>query len=380
MKKVLLAGTAMGMAAFYAGQAVAQDEGSLTFSAFVNTRLSVGSATKGTAVDTGIASNGALATDSEMLVTGSKSTDVGTLGIHIELETDEGSTANTDETSASIAADWGTIMLGNNDGAEDPKKSGFSFSMLGMQFDQTGSGAAARTAAGASAKGGAATSYYGMNSEGGDEAKIMYTTPDMGGLTARISYTPTISSFDSTATTETFNITDAIALGVSYDGDMGDVSVAFAAGYSTADMGAPAIGADTDNGTTDGFHAGATVTMGMFSLGAGYLSSEEDDGSDTVDQDREYTVWNFGGQVALNDQLTIAAVYSNEEADEGVDLISGLEENDEEVEEMSFGVSYKVVDGLSVSASFLTGDVSEDIATQDDGEYDAATFQVGVSF
>ena len=377
MKKVLLAGTAMGMAAFYAGQAVAQDEGSLSFSAFVNTRLSVGSATKNGAVDTGIASNGALATDSEIAVSGSKSTDIGTLGIHIELETDEASTANTDETSASIAADWGTLMLGNNDGAEDPKKSGFSFGVLGMQNDLTGSSAGARTAAGASAKGGAATSYYGITSEGGDEAKIMYTTPDMGGLSARISYTPTISSYSAAATTETFNVTDALALGVSYDGDMGDVTVAFAAGYSTADYGSPILGTDSDNGTTDGFHAGANVTMGMFSLGAGYLSSESDDGSENAEQDREYTVWNIGGKVALNDQLSVSAIFSNEEADEDGINADG---NDEEVEEMSLGVSYTVVDGLAVSAAFLTGDVSEDTAGVEDGEYDAATFQVGVSF
>ena len=379
MKKVLLAGTAMGMAAFYAGQAVAQDEGSLSFSAFVNTRLSVGSATKGAATDAGIASNGALATDSEIAVTGSKSTDVGTLGIHIELETDDGGTGNVDENSATIAADWGTLMLGNNDGAEDPKVSGFSFGVLGMQNDLPGSAAAARNAAGASAKGGSATSYYGITSEGGDETKIMYTTPDMGGLTARISYTPTISEYDATAA-ESVNITDALALGVSYAGDMGDVSVAFAAGYSTADYGTPAL--DGDNGNTDGFHAGATVTMGMFSLGAGYLTSEEDDGSDAVDQDREYNVWNVGGKVALNDQLSISAIYSNEEADEdGTQKLDG----DEEVEEMSLGVSYTIVDGLAVSAAFLTGDVSEDSTNlanngSEDGEYDAATFQVGVSF
>ena len=367
MKKVLLAGTAMGMAAFYAGQAVAQDEGSLSFSAFVNTRLSVGSATKGEATDAGIASNGALATDSEIAVTGSKSTDVGTLGIHIELETDEGQQGNVDENSATIAADWGTVMLGNNDGAEDPKVSGFSFSKLGMQFDQTGSGAAARQAAGASAKGGTATTYYGITSEGGDETKIMYTTPDFGGLTARVSYTPTIAE----GTTE-----DAVGLGISYAGDMGDVSVAFAAGYSSADYGNVANNGG-DNGSADGFHAGANVTMGMFSVGAGYLSAENDDGSDAVQEDQEYTVWNVGGQVALNDQLSISAVFSNEEADEDGTTVGP---NDEEVEEMSLGVSYTVVDGLAVSAAFLTGEVSENDPAQENGEYDSATFQIGVSF
>ena len=367
MKKVLLAGTAMGMAAFYAGQAVAQDEGSLSFSAFVNTRLSVGSATKGQAVDKDIASNGTLSTNSEIAVTGSKSTDVGTLGMHIELETDEASTGNTDETSATIAADWGTVMLGNNDGAEDPKVSGFSFSKLGMQFDQTGSGAAARLAAGASAKGGTATTYYGITSEGGDETKIMYTTPDMGGLTARVSYTPTITEGQ---------VEDAVALGISYAGDMGDISIAIGAGYSSADYGNVANGGG-DNGTADGFHAGATATMGMFSIGAGYLNSENDDGSVTIQEDQEYTVWNVGGQVALNDQLSISAVFSNEEADEDG---TNVDVNDEEIEELSLGVSYTVVDGLAVSASFLTGEVSEDAAGQEDGEYDAATFQIAVGF
>ena len=382
MKKVLLAGTAMGMAAFYAGQAVAQDEGSLSFSAFLNTRLAVGSATKGDAVDTSIPSNGSLSTNSEIAVSASQSTDAGTLGIHIELETDEASTGNTDETSATIAADWGTLMLGNNDGANDPKVSGFSFGLLGMQNDLTGSAAAARTAAGA----GGSTSYYSITSEGGDEAKIMYTTPDFGGVTARVSYTPEISQYDSTATSDTFNVTDAMALGISYAGDMGAVSVALAAGYSTADFGSPAISntATTDNGTSNGYHFGANVTMGMFSVGAGYLNSEDDDGAaaGTEDKDREQTVWNLGGKIAVNDQLSISAIYSNEEADQNGDNDSA---NDEEVEEMSLGVSYTITDGLSASAAFLTGEVSEDVATSttnahEDGEYDAATFQIAVSF
>ena len=373
MKKILLAGTAMGMAAFYAGQAVAQDESSLTFSAFFNTRLSVGSAHKGNDVDAGIASNGDLSTNSEIAVAGSKSTDVGTLRLHVELETDEGGTGNVDENSVTIAADWGTVMLGNNDGAEDPKASAFAFAVLGMSNDLTGSAAAARIAAGATAKAGTAaattaTTYYGITSEGGDDTKIMYSTPDMGGLTARVSYTPVIVEG---------SVEDAVGLGVSYAGDMGDASVAFAAGYSTADFGNPAISAD--NGTTDGYHIGATVSRGMFSVGAGYLNSSDDDGGATglFDQDQEYTVWNMGGQIAVNDQLSISAIYVNEESDEdGVNVGP----DDEDIEEISFGVSYTVVDGLSVSAAFLTGEVSEDDPGEENGEYDAATFQIGVSF
>ena len=375
MKKVLLAGTAMGMAAFYAGQAVAQDESSLSFGAFFNTRLSVGSASTNNDVDAGIKSNGDLSTNSEIAVTGSKSTDMGTLGLHIELETDEASTGNVDENSVTIAADWGTVMFGNNDGAEDPKVSAFSFQTQGMSWDLSGSAAAARQAAGATAKGGT-TSYYGITSEGGDETKIMYTTPDFGGATARVSYTPEISQ-SSSATT--FNVTDALGLGVSYAGDMGDVAVAFAAGYSSADYGNPSWSAtqESDNGTTDGYHIGATITMGMYSVGAGYLSSQSDDGSDGLQEDREYTVWNAGGKIAVNDMLSISATYSNEEADEQGTTVGA---NDESIEEMAFGVSYTVTDGLSVSAAFLTGEVDEKVATSDDGEYDAATFQVGMSF
>ena len=379
MKKVLLAGTAMGMAAFYAGQAVAQDESSLSFGAFFNTRLSAGSANKGDDVDAGIKSNGDLSTNSEIAVTGSKSTDMGTLGLHIELETDEASTGNVDENSVTIAADWGTVMFGNNDGAEDPKVSAFSFQTQGMSWDLSGSAAAARNAAGASAKGGATTSYYGITSEGADQTKIMYSTPDFGGATARVSYTPEISQYSAAATGESFNVTDALGLGVSYAGDMGDVSVAFAAGYSQADYGNPTWSANTesDNGTTDGYHIGATITMGMYSVGAGYLSSQSDDGADDLQEDREYTVWNAGGKIAVNDMLSISATYSNEEADEDGTAVG---DQDETIEEMAFGVSYTVTDGLSVSAAFLTGEVDEKVATSDDGEYDAATFQVGMSF
>ena len=363
MKKVLLAGTAMGMAAFYAGQAVAQDEASLKLSAFLDTRLSLASADKGGDVDDGIASNGSMTTNSEIAVTGSKSTDVGTLGIHIELETDKGATANVEENSVSIAAEWGTIQLGNNDGAEDPKKSGYAFVTDGMQNDMVSGIGDAKKAAGAGK-----TDYYGITSEGGDETKIMYSTPDMGGLTARVSYTPTITEG---------SVENATGFGVSYAGGMGAVTVALAAGYSSADWGTGDTGNNADNGTTEGFHFGGTVAMGMFSLGAGYLTSERDDGDATVQQDEENSVWNVGGQVAINEQLSIAAVYSNEEADvDGTTVAAG----DEEIAEMSLGVSYKIVDGLSVSTTFLTGEVSEDLATEDDGEYDGATFQVSVAF
>ncbi len=366
MKKVLLAGTAMGMAAFYAGQAVAQDEGSLQLSAFLDTRMSVASAEKGGDVDGAIASNGSMTTNSEIAVTGSKSSDVGTLGIHIELETDKGATANVEENSVSIAADWGTIQLGNNDGAEDPKKSGYAFVTDGMQNDMVSGIGDAKTAAGAGK-----TDYYGITSEGGDETKIMYSTPDMGGLTARVSYTPTITEG---------SVENATGFGVSYAGGMGAVTVALAAGYSQADWGSAAI--DADNGTTEGYHFGGTIAMGMFSLGAGYLTSERDDGDATVQEDEEHSVWNVGAQVAVNDQLSIAAVYSNEEADvDGTTVAAG----DEEIAEMSLGVSYKIVDGLSVSTTFLTGEVSEDLTTStsnahEDGEYDGATFQVSVAF
>ena len=363
MKKVLLAGTAMGMAAFYAGQAVAQDEASLKLSAFLDTRMSLASAEKNGDQDGTIASNGDLTTNSEIAVTGSKSTDIGTLGIHIELETDEGQTGNVDENSVTIAADWGTVMLGNNDGAEDPKKSGYSFVTDGMQNDMVPGIGSAKTAAGS-----ASTDYYGITSEGGDQTKIMYSTPDMGGLTARVSYTPTITE-DA--------VENATGFGVSYAGGMGAVSVALAAGYSSADWGTGDTGHNADNGTTEGFHFGGTVAMGMFSLGAGYLTSERDDGDATVEQDEENSVWNVGGQVAVNEQLSIAAVYSNAESDvDGTTVVAA----DEEIEEMSLGVSYKIVDGLSVSGTFLTGEVSEDLSTEEDGEYDGATFQVSVAF
>ena len=363
MKKVLLAGTAMGMAAFYAGQAVAQDEASLKLSAFLDTRLSLASADKGGDVDGDIASNGDLTTNSEIAVTGSKSTDVGTLGLNIQLQTDVGNSSEIDQASVNIAADWGTIMLGSADGAEDPKKSGYAFVTDGMQDDLVPGISSARTAAGAGK-----TGYYAITSEGGDENKIMYSTPDMGGLTARVSYTPTLTE-DA--------VENATGFGVSYAGGMGAVTVALAAGYSSADWGTGNAGDNADNGTTEGYHFGGTIAMGMFSLGAGYLTSERDDGDATVQQDEENSVWNVGGQVAINEQLSIAAVYSNAESDVDGTTVSA---DDEEIAEMSLGVSYKIVDGLSVSTTFLTGEVSEDLATEDDGEYDGATFQVSVAF
>jgi predicted porin len=206
MRKLLLSSTALATAAaLTAGAAVAETNVDITAA----TEWSHTSRSSAVTVKDG----NYMATDSEVHLKFSNKTDSGlTLGYTVELDTDGGTTVN-DESSLSISGGFGKIVLGNNDGAGD------NYALNAQDLIEEENTVNLHAAA--------ATASIGMNSDfsiaSGDNNKISYHLPAMGGFTAGVSFTDASSS--TTASTET----DTTEYGFQYTQDVEGTSITLAA-------------------------------------------------------------------------------------------------------------------------------------------------------
>lgn len=116
----------------------------------------------------------------------------------------------------------------------------------------------------------------------GDTNKVTYFTPRFSGFQLGVSYTPEtlfgdVGGQGSAGGSRAFGLVgnpgvgfeDTIEIGANYTGKIGEAEVGVSAGYATAD--ANAAGASDP----DAWSVGANVTLGAFSIGGGYYSSED---------------------------------------------------------------------------------------------------------
>jgi outer membrane protein OmpU len=162
------------------------------------------------------------------------------------------STGAMDDTSVSISGGFGTLTLGQTDGASDK----YGMNALGLTAEEeTGT---LMTTGSASTTASISTSTAGLDGNGN---KLSYHIPAIGGLTAGVSVaTNTIGGSD-----------DTTAVGFNYSLDAGGAAVKI--GYSTSNT-------ETTGGTDiDGTSMGVNIVMNGISVTASsgsYEASDED--------------------------------------------------------------------------------------------------------
>ena len=173
--------------------------------------------------------------DNEVVITFTNKTDTG-LTITGRYDVD-GDTATVDESSITIAGGFGSIRLGNDDGAEDA----FGINegdLIGEEAAYAVGSASVLTNAGETG-----------NTNGN---KITYFTPAMGAFKAGVSFT---DSGQPKATA-----TDRTSMGASYTMGMGEANVVFEYNQGSTET------STSGQSSTDHTNYGATVTMGAISV------------------------------------------------------------------------------------------------------------------
>ena len=195
--------------------------------------------------------------DAEVHVKGSNTSDAGLeYGITIELAPDlAGSGIALQEADMYMRGEFGTIRIGDNDGAGD------SLSV----FAPTGFGT-----------GGIDGNFGDWSSVGtalkpvdtGDNTKITYFSPKVNNIQAGLSFTPQPNKGKTVITDEaTSGYENGIEFGVNFVGDVGD-GINLQAGVTGSFQSAVAEGAD-DNLS---FLIGAKVTVQDFTVGGGFVT------------------------------------------------------------------------------------------------------------
>jgi hypothetical protein len=254
--------------------------------------------------------------DSEVAFTFSNKTDSGlTISYTAELEGDTGTTTM-DESSFSIAGGFGTVVLGQNDGAGD--NYGFNSSDL-IAEDNAASVSSATI-----------SQSTDIDLMSDDDRKIAYHLPAMGGLTAGISYT------NSGAT----GATDTTEIGAKYVMDAGGNTITLQGASATTEA------ATTD---TDSQSMGVTVVAGNLSFNIGQGTYQ------AVDEDR--TSQGAAVSFKMGNGMTIGAYTFKSEDDLDVG---------EEYSQSGVEASYTIAAGLTA------------VINVDDYDYKVATDSLSV--
>ena len=254
--------------------------------------------------------------DHEVVISFSNKTDSGlTVGGRFDMD---GDTAGLDESSISISGGFGSIVLGANDGVSDA----FGVTEQDLINDEPHLGkfsAAALADGSATTTVGIATNAGEVNISG-DDNKIAYFTPAMGG---------------------------------------------FKAGYSVSDAG---VGTASDNVTDMGFSYSMAMDGGT--ILAEYNQVTKDGDAD----DAEYKAKNYGVTVTFGAMTFIASAMNAEEATAGSNILT------EDIEATGVGVKYNMGGGLTIAASSMESeDAADASATGDKEKYSANIGEVSYS-
>jgi outer membrane protein OmpU len=194
-------------------------------------------------------------TDSEVHFKGSVKTDAGlTIGVGMELESDQASTATIDGSYMTIGGGFGTITLGNTVAAAaslavNPPSTGAVGNYGGDSAAWIVKPAAVSVAATA-----------GGNIGGADHAKIKWMSKSFSGFSVGASYVP--STTNSNALPAGGGASSEIQqhdIGVKYSAKMGGNTVSAGINYWSQDAGTADI---------DAYHVGISVAAGAFTVGA----------------------------------------------------------------------------------------------------------------
>ena len=279
--------------------------------------------------------------DHEIKFSFSNTTDSGlSFGAASELEGDADTTngAVMDESSMYVSGDFGKIEMGQNDGA------GPTF----VTFPAYGSNNLGSYDAGTYTTNSAGTALTGVYmfpqyGRDGDNNKISYFSPNMGGFSFGYSY-----SDEGTDNADT-------AMGLSWSGDMAGVGVAFTAMMEDS-------GESTD--TTENSAYGVTLTSGDMDLGVSTGSTKT---GTTIDSTT--TVYGIGYNVSDSVRITAHAVNSEN------DVTSG-----DEFTAQDIGLNYTIAPGLGLHMNVMSFEATDTSATANNNDGTVIRTSLKMSF
>lgn len=292
MKKGLLGSTAIVAATVVAAGAASAEAPTANFSGFVNFQAYIPdndlSAADARAIYFGV-------DDAELIVRATGTTDSGLrYGLKIEFEGSQSSNSVSDEARISIGGSFGTILAGDDDGADDALAVGGE-SLMGA----TGGIDGDQDDWYDNVAGGFATGRTGpddIDGNTGDATKITYFSNDFSGFKFGVSFTPQNSVGDG-GTTPAGNFENFITGGAQYSTNFGRTGLQVGATYATASNTAGA--ADLSS-----YHVGGVVTFGAFGVAGSYA----DNG------DANATFWDVSASYS-NGPAAVAIGYFSSEAD-----------------------------------------------------------------
>lgn len=266
-------------------------------------------------VNSDIAANDgtAFGQDSEMKVVFTNKTDSGlTIAFQTEFETDKGSSGVSDDNFLSISGGFGKLVLGELDGVMD--QYGIAATDLPSEEIYTGEPADMETE---NADG---------SVSGGENNKISYHIPAVGGLTAGISYTNSgvAGNADATAYAANYSVdaggaaitigggTGTLEVAGAQDADTQNIGIKIAAGNATLVLSNATYEDANQDESTNGVAASFKVSDAMTLVG--YSTKLEDD---LAASQEEYTVSGVEVQYTIASGLSAVINVEDYEYDTG---------------------------------------------------------------
>lgn len=252
MKKVLFATTALVAIAAITSPANAAEKIKLGLGGYMEQQIGV----VDNEDDAGVTnfSSFDIKSDAEIYISGSTTLDNG-IKISARMDLEGNSGDGVDEAYLTIQSDWGTLKLGEDDGASDDFANNMQRGLSGDYDNWVVERNLNR---------GMGDDTY--SAPDGDANKINYTTPSIAGFQAGISYTPEsgVTGVDGDTPNYVADTGSVIAAGASYKGSVSDVGVKLTWAYAHAGL---------EGSTTEslvGHHVGLELSTAGFTGGVAY--------------------------------------------------------------------------------------------------------------
>jgi predicted porin len=197
-------------------------------------------------------------------------------GFKVEIQTNTSDGVVADEARISLSGAWGTLQLGDEDGAEDTMNYGGE-DLMGATggFDGDFDDVLMRNhRIFTGQQQWAAPSYPTIAGDTGDSTKVTYYSPRFSGFQVGASITPTPNQGDTFKSDRGWE--NHYGIGANYDFSFGDLLIRASAVYSAASSTVTWLN------DTAAWSVGGTVGWGPFSLGGNYTDNS-DSGTRTID-------------------------------------------------------------------------------------------------
>jgi hypothetical protein len=254
-------------------------------------------------------------------------------------------TIGSEEQAIKIKGGFGTIQLGNDDGAGD-QLTRTAHDIFGTPDALHGDLPAFHRSAG---NGNLADDNADLNHDIDDEANITYILPKMGGLTVGASYKDAGSANDAN--------NDETEVAAKFEFTAGEVNGAIHYGQNSMD------GANVGDTSLDASSMGIDVSMG--NIRAVFAQAQRD-----VTATVETEITDFGVSYKVSDALSMAVVMTEVTENTG----------GESLDVTSVGATYTIASGLTASLSYHDYDYKEGTSSETADDGSNTTLSIVASF